>query len=134
MVLGFKNAKAFGPVVGWELYQVTFDKYHVMFFFENGWQLLNIAHSFSHYSSDGQVNYTYELYGSAKKSEIDRLLRKRVVEVEIFAADQLALHFDNGDELVVHDDASTRSWWFMPISAPDYPEKALGWSMGDADP
>jgi hypothetical protein len=45
MVSGFRSAEDFQPVIGWQLYQVTLDKYHVMFFFENGWQLLNVAHA-----------------------------------------------------------------------------------------
>ena len=59
MVVGFQDARDFNPVVGWELYQITFDKYHIGFLFENGWQLLNVAHRFSHRSRDGSVDYTY---------------------------------------------------------------------------
>ncbi len=58
MVAGFDKAEDFAPVVRWELYQVTLDKYHVMFYFQNGWQLLDVAYSFSHSSADGSVNYT----------------------------------------------------------------------------
>ena len=31
MVLGFNESDDFSPVVGWELYEVTLNKYHVMF-------------------------------------------------------------------------------------------------------
>ena len=68
MVTGFHNPIDFKPVEGWELYQVTLDKYHVMFFFENGWQLLNVAHAFSYQSFDGEVSYTYEVNGPSKQS------------------------------------------------------------------
>lgn len=131
MARGFDNPQEFAPVVGRELYQVTLDKFHVMFLFENGWQLLNVADSFSHFSSDGAVAYSYELYGSAKRLELDRLLRRRVVEVTVLSERQLALTFDNGDDLIVHDNPEKCSWWFMPIVDPSRPEHTSGWSSSD---
>lgn len=133
MVTGFRNANDFTPVVGWELYQVTLDKYHVMFFFENGWQLLNVAHRFSHRSSDGQVEYTYTTGGGGNASQLDRLLRERVSDVIVRSERELVLVFGNGDELIVHDDPHVRSWWFMPVPDPAYPEKAQAWGKWDED-
>ena len=133
MVAGFDNAEDFAPVVGWELYQVTVDKYHVMFLFDNGWQLLNVAHSFSYRSADGIVSYTYEIYGAGKGLNVDGILRQRVTEVEVRNKRELALIFQNGDELSVHDHPDYRSWWFMPVSDPASPAEAQGWSMSDDD-
>jgi hypothetical protein len=133
MVSGFRSAEDFRPVVGWELYQVTLDKYHVMFFFENGWQLLNIAYAFSYRSADGSVAYTFEIEGPRKTIEVDRILRERVVEVEVRAKDRLTLIFRNGDELTVHDAPELRSWWFQPMPDPNYPEKAQGWCLSDEE-
>jgi hypothetical protein len=31
MAIGFSSRFDFSPIVGWELYQVTIDKYHVTF-------------------------------------------------------------------------------------------------------
>lgn len=130
MVSGFQSSDDFRPVIGWELYQVTLDKYHVMFHFENGWQLLNVANAFSYRSADGSVSYTYEIYGTRKWLEVDRILRERVVAVEIRAPDRLSLIFRNGDELTVHDAPTLRSWWFLPVPNADDPEQPL-WSLSD---
>jgi hypothetical protein len=35
MAIGFTQRFDFSPIIGWELYQVTIDKYHMMFWFEN---------------------------------------------------------------------------------------------------
>src|SRR3954447_21182871 len=95
MVAGFQEAQDFAPVVGWELYQVTLDKYHLGFLFENGWQLLNIAYRFSHHSRDGAVSYTYETGGAGNANQLDRLLRERVSEVVVKSERELALVFGN---------------------------------------
>ena len=133
MVIGFENAEDFGPVVGWELYRVTLDKYHVMFYFQNGWQLLNVAHSFSHKSADGSVDYTFEIYGTHKRLELDRLLRRIVVRVVVAARDRLALVFDNGDELIIHDDPKFRSWWFMAVPDRMFPDKPQWQGLSDLE-
>ncbi len=134
MVRGFVKAEDFAPVIGWELYQVTIDKYHVMFWFENERQLLNVAHSFSHCSADGSVSYTYQLYGVSKRLELDRLLRRKVVGITVRARDRLALLFDNGDALIIHDDPEMCSWWFMPVSQEPSPPNPSAWSSWDAEP
>jgi hypothetical protein len=133
VVNGFRSAEDFRPVVGWELCEVTLDKYHVMFLFENGWQLLNVAHAFSYRSADGSVAYTYEVDGPRHSIEVHRILRERVAAVEVRAKDRLALIFENGDELTVHDTPDLRSWWFQPMSDPKYPEKAQGWCFSDEE-
>lgn len=133
MVSGFRSADDFRPVIGWELYQVTLDKYHVMFFFENGWQLLNVAHAFSYRSSDGSVVYTYEINGLNKAIEVDRILRERVMDVSVPTEDRLTLTFGNVDELTVHDTPKVQSWWFQPVFDPEDPEKADGWNFFDEE-
>jgi hypothetical protein len=129
MVSGFRNADDFQPILGWELYQITLDKYHVMFFFEGGLQLLNVAHAFSYRAADRSADFTYEVYGPRKTIDIDRVLRKRVVKVEVRAKDRLALIFENGDELAIHDSPELRSWWILPVRSPS--GKMEGWSFGD---
>jgi len=133
MVSGFRSAENFRPVVGWELFQITLDKYHVMFFFENGWKLLNVAHAFSYRSVDGSVDYTFEIYGPHKSIEVDRILHERVAEVEVRSKDRLTLIFENGDELTVHDSPEFRSWWFMPVDNPSDPESVHAWSFFDEE-
>jgi|32_taG_2_1085360.scaffolds.fasta_scaffold190821_1 hypothetical protein len=133
MVTGFHNPIDFKPVEGWELYQVTLDKYHVMFFFENGWQLLNVAHAFSYQSFDGEVSYTYEVNGPSKQIEVDRILRQRVTKVAVRTPDRLALVFENGDELTVHDCSGMCSWWFQPVEDREHPEKSRGWRFSDGE-
>ncbi len=91
MAYGFRTSYNFDPVVGWDLYQVTLDKYHVMFHFNNGWGLLNIAHSFSLRSADGAIAYRYEIYGSDKNLNLDPVLRERVVGWRIRNVDDLDL-------------------------------------------
>jgi hypothetical protein len=92
MAIGFSDRFDFGPIVGWELYQVTIDKYHVMFWFENEHCLLNVADRFSFMSADQAVSYTYEIYGPQKSLNLDRILRVKVVDVRIVSKDQLDLN------------------------------------------
>ena len=133
MTTGFNDAQDFAPVIGWELYEVTINKYHVMFYFENAWQLLNVAYAFSHRSTDGVIDYTYEIYGAAKALQVERLILHKIVSVEVRARDQLVLRFDNGDELVILDDPNFCSWWFMPVQDLKRPDHSAGWSMSDDD-
>ena len=133
MVLGFNESDDFSPVVGWELYEVKINKYHVMFYFQDGWKLLNVAHSFSHRSADGTIDYTFEIYGPRQTLQILRLIYQTVVRVDVRARDRLALVFDNGDELIIHDDPETRSWWFTRVLDPDDPTVVL-WDMSDVEP
>ena len=89
MVIGFKDAARFAFIVGWELDQVTFDKYHVMFHFHSN-RLLNVAHSYGLRSPDGALSYVYKIYGAPEVALVHPILRERVVEVRVASADQLA--------------------------------------------
>jgi hypothetical protein len=113
MAIGFSDSFDFSQVIGWELYQVTIDKYHIMFWFESERGLLNVADRFSFRSADGTVNFTYDIYGNDKFLNVDRILRVKVSEVRIITKDQLELVFENGDALSVYDNPDFRSWWFL---------------------
>jgi hypothetical protein len=130
MTIGFSDRFDFGPVVGWELYQVTIDKYHVMFWFENEHCLLNVADRFSFMSADKAVSYTYEIYGPQKSLNLDRILRVKVADVRIISKDQLDLVFATGDILSVYDNPEFRSWWFLGGRQLDPPR---GWSFSIGD-
>jgi hypothetical protein len=112
MTLGFTARYDYRPIVGWELYQVTIDKYHVMFWFQNGHALLNVANKLSYRSADGAINYSYDIYGSQKSLNVDRILRVAVREVRIISLDRLDIEFENGDVLSIYDNPKFRSWWF----------------------
>jgi hypothetical protein len=113
MAIGFSDRFDFNPIVGWELYQVTIDKYHVMFWFEGGLALLNVADRFSFKSIDGAVSFAYQIYGDNKVMNVDRILRVKITNVRIVTKDQLDLIFQNGDVLSVYDNPEFRSWWFL---------------------
>lgn len=113
MAIGFCGSEDFSGIVGWSLDQVTIDKYHVMFWFNDGMSLLNVADKFSYRSSDGSVDFIYEVYGKNKFICIDAILRSDIVGVSVFSGDRLDLLFDNGDVLSVYDNPRYRSWWFM---------------------
>ena len=100
---------------------------------QNGWQLLNVAHAFSYRSVDGAVSYTYEVNGPSKQIEVDRILRQCVTEVAVRTPDRLALVFENGDELTVHDAPGLCSWWFQPVEDQEHPEKSRGWRISDGE-
>lgn len=129
MVTGFIDIKQFAPIIGWELYQVTLDKYHAIFYFENGDIILDVASAFSHKSKDGTIKYTYDLYGSPSQFYVHRILRRNVTDISILSRYRLSLIFDNDDELVIHDNPNFCSWWFMPVGAPDEGD----WYIGDEE-
>lgn len=112
MAYGFRPSYNFEPIVGWELYQVTLDKYHVMFFFNNGHDLMNVAHSFTLGSPEGRL-YRYEIYGANKLLNVDSILRQRVTACRVKTISDLDLHFANNYVLTVHDNPDLRSWWFI---------------------
>ena len=134
MVAKFKSAADFQPVVGWDLDQITLDKWHVMFLFNNGWNLLNVAAAFSHRTADDGLEYVYDIYGARSSLRLERLLRERIVGVRVSAPDRLSLQFSNDDELVIHDAPDFCSWWFIPLDNPSDPSHALSWSISDFDP
>lgn len=134
MAKGFSNKLDFLPLIGWELHQVTIDKFHVMFLFNNGWNLLNVANAFSHRSKTGGISYTYSIYEDWRRNEVARILREKVVDVQINKPDRLTLIFSNGDEIDVHDHPDFCSWWFIPIDNPDDPNHKNSWAISDIDP
>jgi hypothetical protein len=111
MARGFKNPEEFSALVGWELYQVTFDKYHVMFYFNNGWAFLNVAFKFAVRAPHSESHYPYELYGTTKLANIDPLLQQRIVRFTVASIERLDVEFENGFVLEVYDDPETCSWW-----------------------
>lgn len=66
MAIGFSERFDFSPIIGWELDQVTIDMYHVMFLFDGGLGLLNVADQFSLRTLGGAVS------SSTKSMEIGR--------------------------------------------------------------
>ena len=136
MAIGFSSRFDFTPLIGWELYQVTIDKYHLTFLFENENALLNVADRCSFKSSDGTVSFSYEIYGSHKSLNVDRILRTRIIEVCIITGDQLDLVFENGDILSVYDNPEHRSWWFLGGRQDESGIRRTNWSLniGDCEP
>lgn len=138
MTLGFASSerlqKLKEELLKWELYQVEIDKYHVMFWFENGHCLLNVAFRFSYLSSDGSINYVYDVQapGNRKSLNVDPILRRPIVEVEALDERKLALLFDTGDTLVIHDSPMTRSAWFYRYDSRDH-NAALLWFDEDVE-
>jgi hypothetical protein len=133
MAIGFTQRFDFGPIIGWELYQVTIDKYHIMFWFENEHALLNVADRFSFRSSDGAVNFLYEIYGRHKSLNVDRILRTKIAEVQTISKDQLDLVFENRDVLSIYDNPEFRSWWFLGGRQNDPITTRTSWSFGICD-
>lgn len=121
-------------LVTWSLYQVAIDKYHVMFWFENGHCLLNVAYRFSFRSSDGSLEYVYDVQapGDRKLLGVDSILRRSIKAVEALDDRRLALVFDGGDTLVVHDCPTTRSAWFYRYN-PENHDDALLWAQDDEE-
>src|SRR5271169_4683294 len=136
MAIGFSDRFDFRPIVGWELCQVTIDKYHIMVWFDNEHALLNIADRLSFKSSDGAVNFSYEIYGNRKFLNVDRVLRTKIGDVQIITKDQLDLVFENGDILSVYDNPEFRSWWFFGGRQVDPLIQKTHWSLhiGDWEP
>lgn len=136
MAVGFSDKFDFSPILGWELYQVTLDKHHVMFWFEGGHALLNVAEKFSFVSAGGSLSYTYELYGAHKSLTLDSILRLRIKGVRVCSKDELELTFENGDRLIIHDNPMTRSWWFLWGQHTDQVSQPSDWAfeIGDREP
>ncbi len=133
MAIGFSERFDFGPIIGWELCQVTIDKYHVMFWFEDENALLNVADRFSFRSSDGVINFMYEIYGTQKCLNVDRILRTKIVKTQTISKAQLDLVFENGDVLSIYDNPEFRSWWFLGRRQDDFPTKRANWSFAICD-
>jgi hypothetical protein len=121
--------------VTWELYQVQVDKYHVMFWFENGHCLLNVAFRFSFRASDGAIDYVYDVQapGDRKSLYVDTILRQRIAAVDALDERRLALVFDTGDTLVIHDSPQERSAWFYRYDPKNHRGPML-WFVDDDEP
>jgi hypothetical protein len=140
MTLGFSSPerlrKLQQELPGWELYQVQVDKYHVMFWFENGHCLLNVAFRFSFRSSDGSIDYVYDVQapGDRKFLNVDAILRRPVHVVQALDERQLGLIFDTGDTLVIHDSPEERSAWFYRYDPKNRSLGHLLWAVDDEEP
>lgn len=138
MTLGFSSPerlqKLRKELLTWELYQVQIDKYHVMFWFGSGDCLLNAAFRFSFHSSDGAVDYVYDVQapGDRKSLNVDSILRHRIQTVECLDERRLALKFDTGDTLVIHDSATMRSAWFYRYNSNNH-NGGLQWCEEDVE-
>jgi hypothetical protein len=105
------------------------DKYHLMFWFENERPLLNVADRCSFKSADGTVNFSYEIYGSHKSLNVNRILRIKVAEVRVVTKEQLDLVFENGDVLSIYDNLDLRSWWFLGGRQDEPMTRRTSWSL-----
>jgi hypothetical protein len=138
MTLGFSDAPRLlrlrQELCTWELYQVQIDKFHVMFWFENGHCLLNVAYRFDVRAADGSLAYTYDVQapGGRKFLNVDTILRQRVVEVTSPSESLLVLAFENGDALTVHDNPRMRSAWFYRYD-PENHDRPLLWAEDDLE-
>lgn len=135
MTLGFgdpeRMLKLKDELETWELYQVGIDKYHVMFWFENGHCLLNAAYRFEFASASFSQSFTYDVQaaGNRKFLCVDPLLRKKIRSVRALDERRLALRFEAGD-LIIHDAPDMRSAWFYRFDPSDH-DAGLLWSVDD---
>lgn len=142
MTLGFgdkqKQEALIQELIGWELYQVQIDKYHVMFWFQDGWCLFNVAWRFAYVSADGLTAYIYDVQadGGRKMFDVDRILRTRICRLEFPDDWELHIVFENGDKLIAFDQPHMRSCWFYRYDgAQAQPPKApIVWFVDDAEP
>jgi hypothetical protein len=138
MTLGFSSPerlqKLKKELMTWELYQVQVDKYHVMFWFEDGHCLLNVAFRFSFHSYDGAIDYVYDVQapGSRKSLNVDTILRQRIAGVDALDERRLGLVFDTGDTLVIHDSPQERSAWFYRYDPKNH-RGPLVWFVDDEE-
>lgn len=125
-------------LLGWELHQVQIDKYHVMFWFENGWCLLNVAWRFAFISADHLTAYTYDVQaeGGRKAFDVDRILRLRIAELDFPDEWEMHLVFSNGDKLIIFDQPHMRSCWFYRYDGAHYDGRSAPviWSVDDDEP
>jgi hypothetical protein len=138
MTLGFSSPervqKLKDELSNWTLYQIQVDKYHVMFWFENGHCLLNIAYRFEFRSADRTVEYVYDVQapGNRKSPNVDSILRRSIKVVEALDGHRLALTFDSDDVLIIHDSPQMRSAWFYRYDSNSHDRPAL-WFVEDVD-
>ena len=88
MTLGFTSLDRLGKLrqelPSWTLYQIPVDKYHVMFWFEDGNCLLNVAFRLSYRSADGSIEYVYDVQGPGGRKflNVDSILRRSIKTVD----------------------------------------------------
>jgi hypothetical protein len=142
MAVGYSNPERLqrlrDELTTWTLYQVTVDLYHVMFWFENGHALLNVAHRLETISVDGSLTFVYDVQakGDRKLLYVDHLLRRQVTSVQALDDRRLALTFEEGGRLVIHDDARRASAWFYRYDPTDHNAPLLWFvedELGEAD-
>lgn len=113
MAIGFCKAEKFRSLCGWELSEVSINKWHVVFRFNEGHALLDVADKLSFRASDGSVEFVYEINARGNKCiNISRILFLSIVDVVVVSKDRLDLVFENGDVLSVFDNPNFCSWWF----------------------
>jgi hypothetical protein len=144
MTLGFgdpeRQAKLASELVDWTLHQVAVDKYHVMFWFNDGSCLLNISWRFAYISADHLTAYIFDVQaeGGRKAFDVDRILRKQIAKIEFPDPWELHLVFENGDTLIIFYTPHLRSCWFYRWPAtvgPDGGSKGpFAWAVDDAEP
>jgi hypothetical protein len=123
MTIGFsapkRVARLKAELTRWTLYQVAVDKFHVMFWFENGHCLLNVAFRFDLRNANGQTQYVYDVQadGDRKALNVDGILRCNIAAL---SDRQLAITFDSGEALVIHDSPDMRSVWFYRYDPLDH--------------
>ncbi|WP_289044262.1 hypothetical protein [uncultured Aliiroseovarius sp.] len=137
MTLGFSDkhrlAKLKAEMETWELYQVEIDKYHVMFWFENGHCLLNVAYRFEFESNHSSESYVYDVQatGTRKFLCVEPILREQVKSVVALDERRLALEFNQG-KLIIHDSPKMRSAWFYKYDPRDH-NGPLHWLVDDEE-
>ena len=114
MAYGFRESDDFSPILGWELEQVTIDKYHVMFHFNHGWGLLNIAHSFSLRDRRALIrSFCTRSMATTKPSACMTYSGNRWCALVFGQSIGWTSSSPNGSVLTVYDEPSMRSWWFI---------------------
>ena len=133
MGMGFSNAGDFRRIIGWELDQITVDKYHIMFWFVYGQKrcLLNVADKITHKSCENNLLSEYEIYGDRKEFSFHRLLRCTILDTSIIENDTMDIIFSNSDILTIYDNPKFRSWWFIQYDSDGVTKE---WSIEDDDP
>ena len=137
MTLGFGEKhrldKLKAELETWELYQVEIDKYHVMFWFENGHCLLNVAYRFEFEAPNAGNSYVYDVQatGMRKFLCVEPILREQVKSVVALDERRLALVFNQG-KLIIHDSPKMRSAWFYKYDPRDH-DGPLQWFVEDEE-
>jgi hypothetical protein len=141
MTVGYGDAERVEKIrrelLTWTLEQVTVDLYHVMFWFEGGHALANVAYRFETRAPGGSARtYDVQAEGGRKLLDVEHLLRKRVAGVAAATDRRLSLTFEGDGELIIHDHPQMRSAWFYRYD-PENHDAPLLWSEddeeGDAD-